>query len=242
MQQYIDAHCHLQNWSDMTSVMQTARNVGLKGFICNATRPEDWKMILDIKNKYKNIYGCVGVHPWYVKDLKTCWASEMYEILKKNSDLMVGEAGLDKLHPFIELQEAILIEQFKMAQELNRSIHIHCVGAWDRLLKILKRFRTIQPKKILLHGFSASVEILEQLIKYDGIYFSFSDAVLNDRRGRFPIIINQVPMNKILVESDDKPPVVVIDVIHKISDIKTMMSDKIADIIYKNSLEFLKNG
>ena len=80
--------------------------------------------------------------------------------------------------------------------------------------------------------------MLEFLLKnYDNnIYFSFGKNVVYDRNCR----IQQIPIDKILVESDGKMDAILIDIINKIVDIK---NDKNApDIIYNNTKRFLKNG
>ena len=59
MLQYIDAHCHLS---------ETPADINV-GAIYNAARQSDWMNIIAITDVQKNIFGAIGVHPWYVSDI-----------------------------------------------------------------------------------------------------------------------------------------------------------------------------
>ena len=239
MLRYIDAHCHLQNLSDLKQVFKSASNVGVCGFVCNATSPDDWNDLLKLTQTNNNVFGCIGVHPWYVNNLPVDWLNNLRKLLQNNQSLMIGEIGLDKKGPDILAQEDVFISQMQLAYEMHKVVHIHCVGAWERLVKILKDY----PVKTVLHGFSGSAEILKRLLlSLSDVYFSFSSSVLDDRRRRLIDAIRQAPIDKILVESDEKSPNVIVDVANKISEIKSIASDKMADTIYNNTLRFLNNG
>lgn len=238
MQLYIDAHCHLKNICNYSDDLEKLISQGICGFICNAENPDNWDNILTLTQQYNNVYGCVGVHPWYIGSLQDDWVRDMQELLNKNSRLMIGEVGLDKNYPDLELQESIFMAQLELAIELNRPIHIHCVGAWDKMLRILKTYKGC----VELHAFSASDEILKQLLKKDNVFFSYSAAVLDSGRQKLLEVVKNTPADRILVESDTKSPLIIIDIVKRIADIKSVAVDKIADTIYKNSLRLIENG
>ncbi len=242
MLKYIDAHCHLQNIEDISAELPKAMSAGIYGFICNATEPNDWNSVLNLIHRYENIYGCIGVHPWHVNLLSDGWELKMHSILRQNPDLMVGEIGLDKLHPNIELQEQVFIKQLDMAHKLNRVAHIHCVGSWDIMLRILKLHKERLPKTMIFHSFTGSVEIQNQLLRDYNVLFSFSSMILDGRRARLAETVKYSPIGKILAESDDKKPEIIIDIIKRIGEIKGIAPEKITDKIYKNTLDILKNG
>lgn len=238
MQKYIDAHCHLQNMPELHNVLLTALDVGVERFICNATKPDDWDSVLDIMQKHNMVCGGIGIHPWYVGSVSTDWRDKMRDLLKSNSALIVGEIGLDKNYPDIIKQENFLIEQLSMATEFNRAVQIHCVGSWGRLLEILKDFAGVA----VLHGFSASVEVLKHLLQYGNVYFSFSSAIMDEWRRKLVDVVKNTPLDRILVESDNLPPTIIPNIVRRIAEIKCVASDEAADIIYNNSLRLLKNG
>ena len=77
MQKYFDMHCHLQNASNVGDAMARAVDAGVCGAICNGTNPADWADVLHIARNVPGVYGAVGVHPWYVQNTLSNWATRM---------------------------------------------------------------------------------------------------------------------------------------------------------------------
>lgn len=239
MQKYFDSHCHLQNVQDLKLLLAAAKSAGICGFICNATKPDDWIDVQNLATNYIFIHGCIGVHPWYIDNLRKDWLVLMRGLLQKHPSLMVGEIGLDRFASSgMELQESVFKTQLELASELNRPVHIHCVGAWDKMLRILKTYKGI----VVLHAFSTSVEVLNQLLKKENVFFSYSSAILDCNRQKLLELVQNTPVDRILVESDEKSSLIVIDVVKRIANVKSVAVDKIADTIYKNSLRLIENG
>lgn len=239
MSRYIDAHCHLQHLQDLIQVLETAESAGICGFVCNSTKPDDWTDVIKVTEKSANIYGCIGVHPWYASDLPEDWRDIMYELLQMHKQLMVGEIGLDKFASVdMNVQVDIFKTQLEIASKLNRSVNIHCVGAWDKMLRLLKECTV----PVILHSFAASEEIIKQLLKSFNIYYSFSPDLLDNKHVIMTNAVKIIPIDKILVESDEKSPLLIPEVITKIAELKSVDSDVIADKVYNNSLGILKHG
>lgn len=240
MQKYINAHCHLQNFNNVAQVLQNAEFVGIYGFISDAASVNDWEKLLELKKKYENVHVGIGIHPWYINEYSESVLEYMRNILKNNPDIMVGEIGLDKYKADIKKQEDIFIKQLILAAEFNRSAHIHCVGAWDRLLHILKGLREKGPHLMVLHGFAGSVEISRSLLREYNVFFSFSP-VINNWKSRLNVI-KEMPLDRVLVESDDANPDVILEVVKKIAEVLGLSVAQVADVIYDNSQRFLKDG
>lgn len=239
MLRYIDAHCHLQHLQDLSSVLETAKSVGICGFVCNSTKTDDWADVIKLTEKGANIYGCVGVHPWYTSDLPEDWCDRMCSLLQKHAELMIGEIGLDKFASVdMNVQEDIFKKQLEIASKLKRSVNIHCVGAWDKMLRLLKGCTV----PVVLHSFAASEEIIKQLLKSFNIYYSFSPDLLDDKHIRTLNAAKFIPLDNILVESDEKSPMLIPDIIAKIAELKSVDYKVVADKIYTNSLEIVKHG
>lgn len=240
MQKYINAHCHLQNFNNVAQVLQNAEFVGIYGFISDAASVNDWEKLLELKKKYENVHVGIGIHPWYINEYSESVLEYMRNILKNNPDIMVGEIGLDKYKADIKKQESIFETQLGLACEFNRSVHIHCVGAWDRLLHILKGLREKVPHLMVLHGFAGSVEISRSLLREYNVFFSFSP-VINNWKSRLNVI-KEMPLDRVLVESDDANPDVILEVVKKIAEVLGLSAAQVADVIYDNSQRFLKDG
>lgn len=225
----IDAHTHIDY---ITCDIQP----DVVGAVCCATMESDWKKIVDLIDKDKRVYGAFGVHPWFVDSVEQGFDVRMENLLKTDSNYMVGEIGLDKHKPNMEKQIEIFKIQFDMAIKLNRSVCLHCVGAWDKIFYILKQYNKLDLPTIVAHDFNENIDVLKQLLKYENIFFSIGKNALYDRNNR----IEQIPNDKLLVETDGKKEVVLKDVLLKIAQIKN--DENILNIIYENTLKVLNHG
>ncbi len=225
---YIDAHCHL-NVDELPAQIAVA--------IANATHPDDWVRVVHHDGR-GGVYGAIGVHPWRVANLPDDWAEKMRELLLSNPNLMIGEIGLDKNHPDMETQVDVFTTQLQMAAGLGRVAHIHCVGAWDRLLDAL---RSAVPPTIVLHGVATSPEMIRALLKYN-VYFSFGRAICNPAHARARMALRATPQNRILSESDSDDPMNVIGIVQKVSEILACPLAEIKNTIYNNTMGLLKHG
>ncbi len=185
---YTDAHCHVMSASPCPDA--------LAGRICNATAQDEWAKISETVND-KN-FACIGIHPWNIESIAPDWESELYDMLVRNPILMVGETGMDKYHPNIETQEKIFISQMQIASKLRRPVHLHCVGAWDKILHIFKELYQNMPPVIVAHAFNGDESIITQLAEKYNVYFSYSTP--ND--ARTIARITHTPTQRLLIESD----------------------------------------
>ena len=237
MMKYADAHSHILSDAEITR----AAACGVGHFIVNATRPADWGAVVETAAR-ENISGAIGVHPWYVSEVSDAWDSELINTLVAHPDLMVGEIGLDKNHPNIELQESLFRRQLQIAHDVHRAAHIHCVGAWGKMLDILRGCEL--PPAIVLHAFSGSAELVPELVKM-GAYFSFGTAVADERRTRLRSAVATAPVARILVESDAPDaamPDIIPATVAKIAQIRGVDTAQMADIIYNNTMGLLNDG
>ena len=223
---YVNAHCHLE--SDVLPSL-----IGMA--ITNSACMSDWGPVVKMAG-HSGIYGAVGIHPWYVADLPCDWATCMRELLVAHPGLMVGEIGLDKNHPDMSAQVDVFRVQLEMARELGRVAHIHCVGAWDKVLSTLSE---ITPPVIVFHGFSASTEVMKELLRYNS-YFSFGRAICNSVRVRAVNALRNAPLDRILSESDTANPSDVIAVMAKMADILGVPLADLKNTVYNNIIGLLK--
>ena len=217
----IDAHSHIEYISYKVQP-------DIVGTICCATNENDWDVLLDINDK--NVYGAFGIHPWFLEKINDGFDIRLSEILEQNKSAMVGEIGLDKYKPDMEKQIYLFIKQIEIAIKYKRPIFIHCVGAWDKIFQILKKYKRNELPIMVAHAFKGSVEIVNNLIDNYNVMFSFN---------RADNIIKNIPNDRILVETDAKSNVVLSDIVDKIAVIKN--NKNMSDIIYQNTMRVLNN-
>lgn len=199
-----DHHCHLQDskiYPHLVQVLENAAKYDISRFICCGTCEDDWQSVLDLSAKYPPIIPAIGIHPWEVQKISENWQNRMESILLENQNCLVGEIGLD-LHfckDTIEKQLEIVSLQLEIAEKYHRPVSIHNLKTWHLLIPILKKFTKVN---IMLHSFSGSPEIVEQLINFPNIYFSISGAILNQSVKKLQSIMALIPLTKILLETD----------------------------------------
>ena len=78
----------------------------------------------------------------------------------------IGEIGLDKRFSDIEVQAEIFRKALSIAADCNSFVILHVVRAYDRALHEIKHYGI---KRFMVHGFSSSYEIAEDIIKAGGM-------------------------------------------------------------------------
>lgn len=222
----IDAHTHIDY---ITPDFQS----DVVGCICCTTNEAEWGDLADLVCRDNRVYGAFGVHPWFVSSVVDGFDTRLENLLKANPQYMVGEIGLDKYKPDIEKQIDVFVKQFDTAIKLKRIVFLHCVGAWDKILHILKQYKDLPI--IVAHDFNGNNDIVQNLLRYENVYFSFGKNALYGKNSR----IEQIPLDKILFESDGKKDILLKDIVEQISKIKN--EKDISEIIYNNTKRILEN-
>ena len=224
----IDAHSHIDY---ITHVCQP----DVVGTICCTTQEKQWSELSNLMKTDKRIYGAFGIHPWFAVDATDDFSSRLEKLLRCNSNYMIGEIGLDKYKPNMDKQYDVFIKQFDLAAKLKRTVFLHCVGAWDKILHVFKQYDMSKLPIIVAHGFNANQTILEKLLQYNNIMFSFNKIDINHRTCR----IEQIPCDKILVETDGKSDENLIKNIKHLAEITNNID--IDKIVFNNTQRVLKN-
>jgi TatD DNase family protein len=141
----------------------------------------------------------VGLHPWYATlDQLDAQLKSLTEIVAQNNVKLIGECGLDKLKgEKLENQLQILTPQILLAEKLNKPLILHCVKAFDELIKLKQELEVKVP--MIIHGFNKNAELGQQLIA-KGFYLSFGKAILNPHSGAAKLIAT---MDTFFLETDD---------------------------------------
>ena len=93
-----DTHCHLfyeQIKNDLESVLERARKLGVNRFICVATNLDDAEECLELSQRHDCIYASAGIHPHDSKDAPSNYKEKIYDFMKNEKMVALGEMGLD---------------------------------------------------------------------------------------------------------------------------------------------------
>lgn len=186
---------------------------------------------LDLGENFSEGNFSVGIHP---KDIDENWEENLEkikEISLQNNCLTIGECGLDALIEIDEnLQKKVFEMQILWANEINKSVIIHCVKRFQELIP----FQKLAKVPLIIHGFNKKKSVAEEMLKH-GFYLSFGKSVLQNLS--LQAIVKDFPLEKMFLETDDAD-FDIENLYQKVAEIKGISLEKLQEQISKN-LEFL---
>jgi TatD DNase family protein len=214
-----DAHNHLQDeWllPHRAAVLSDLERTGVKKCVVNGTSEFDWPAVSALAQESSLVVPSFGLHPWDVGNRTPEWQTKLLHALNANPSAAIGEIGLDRWmldrarpdDPRLEgLRRAPMPEQLDafhwqldLATQRNLPTSIHCLEAFGAMHDAL-RSRPLPARGFLLHAFSGSLEMAAAFVKLGG-YFSFNGAFLDPRKERLQNVYAQLPLERLLVETD----------------------------------------
>ena len=171
----------------------------------------------------------VGLHPWDI----TTDSSLDYQPLPQGVQA-IGEIGLD-YHVEVdrELQMGIFREQLQIAQELSLPVIIHCVRAFEPIIRELAKF---QLKAVIFHGFTGSFEQMQTAI-IRGYYLSYGDRSFRSVKSIETLLAT--PDNRLFLETDNSE-VTIEEVYERVAKIKNITIDELKQITSDNYARIFK--
>jgi len=177
-----------------------------------------------------------GIHPWYLDESNhNTLLTSVIKTVSNPLIIAIGEAGFDKIKgPSMELQRKTFEEQVIIAEELKKPLVIHCVKAWDELLRTNKKFNPKMPW--LVHGFRGNKDLAMQLIN-KGMYISFwYDFIIKPESSD---LVRSLPQEKIFLETDGAD-VDIKDIYNKVSADLEITVEKLKKILHSNYNDFFR--
>lgn len=146
----------------------------------------------------KPLFFSCGLHPWFVDENFYANEANLFMKLQDERCLALGETGLDKLKSNdFNLQMDAFRWQLELAGEFGLPIVVHCVKAWNDLLKVRREFNG---QIWIVHAFNASRQIAEELLS-SGCCLSFGSLLF--RHSKAAEIFGEIPAERIFLETDD---------------------------------------
>ena len=254
---FFDNHAHLDDEKfdeDREELIKKIHNDEIDKFVSAGYSLESSKKSIELSKKYDFIYSTCGVSPNDIPQTEEeLWKelSEIKKLAKENNKVVaIGEIGLD-YHwntENKELQKKAFIEQIIIANELNLPIQIHTRDAVMDTLEILKQNNV--NKKGIFHCCPLNRELVKEGLKL-GFYISFAGPVTFKNSKNANEIIEMVPNEKMLIETDSpylspeplrgkrNDPRNVKYIAKKIAEVKNITIEEVADITYENAMKIL---
>ena len=251
---FFDNHAHLDDEKfdeDREELIEKIHNDEIDKFVSAGYSLESSKKSIELSKKYDFIYSTCGISPNDIpQNEEKLWKEldEIKKLAKENKKVVaIGEIGLD-YHwntENKELQKKAFIEQIKIANELNLPIQIHTRDAVMDTLEILKQNNV--NKKGIFHCCPLNRELVKEGLKL-GFYISFAGPVTFKNSKNANEIIEMVPNEKMLIETDSpylspepfrgkrNDPRNVKFVAKKIAEVKNITIEEVANITYENAM------
>jgi TatD DNase family protein len=182
----IDMHTHLDLYPDALKIIDKVNKINIFT-LAVTTSPKAWLVTSKVFENYKNIYVSVGLHP------------EIVESKANEVDLLIDCIdGSTRFSKSLSLQTSIFERVLQECEiQKGKIISIHSRGAESEVLTLLKNYTNCGTP--ILHWFSGKIKELEEAISL-GCWFSINPIMCNSKKGIS--IINKIPRNRILPESD----------------------------------------
>ncbi|WP_409275849.1 Qat anti-phage system TatD family nuclease QatD [Neobacillus sp. SCS-31] len=193
---YHDSHVHLDLY---TNTIEIIREIEInKSYTIAVTNlPVLYEKAIKIYPNSKYVRFAAGLHPELVGKFPE-QIPKLYESIKESR--YIGEIGLDFSNENIIYKE-LQLEVFKQTMDIcnsigNKIVNIHSRGATSKVIEIVGSEFNGQ---VILHWFSGSIEDLKKAI-HNGYFLSVNMNMLKTVSGQK--IVNNIPLDRILIESD----------------------------------------
>ena len=245
-----DTHAHYNDEKfekDREEIIKQTYEAGITKFVCAGYNLESSRKAVDIASKHDFIYSICGISPNDLEDYNNENLEEIKELAKSKKNIAIGEIGLDYYwnKENKEIQKQAFIDQINLANELGLPIVIHSRDAVQDTIDLLKENPV--NRKGIFHCAQLNKYLIEEGIKL-GFYISFAGPITFKNSKNAEEIVNLVPNDKILIETDSpylSPEPVrgtindsrnVKYIAQKIAAIKGLPVEQIAKITYQNAM------
>ena len=238
---YVDTHCHLEK--NECNVEEIIKNIENNIIIVSGYNDESNKEVIELIDKYQDVYGTIGIHP---SDVKTSDISIIKKYVNHPKIVGIGEIGLDYHYgkDDIELQKEMFLKQIDIARKYNKPVVVHSRDASFDTLEIIKQNSDVN---YTMHCYSYSLETANILLKYN-VMFGIGGVVTFKNSKELKKVVESIPINNILLETDSpyltpepyrgekNEPKNVLLVAEKIAELKNLSKEEVLEITTKNAL------
>ncbi len=196
----IDTHCHL-DIKDYDNLEEVIKNMEGNYMIASGYNLESNKHVIELINKYDNIFGTIGLHP---SDVTEDYESDLLFIesnINNPKIVGVGEIGLDYYweKDNKELQKEVFIKQIELARKYNKTIVIHSREAILDTYNILDEY--LGNNKAVLHCYSSNIEMAKRFKKFN-IKFGIGGVLTFKNSSKLKEVVKELDLSDLLLETD----------------------------------------
>ncbi len=173
--------------------------------LCVSVNMPEFPQVLELAEKYPQIYASVGVHPDY-EDTPEVSVEELIQWSHHPKIVGIGETGLDyyRLEGDLEWQRQRFRTHIRASRATGKPLIIHTRSASEDTLRILREEgagTSAGGAGGVMHCFTESLEVAEAAMEM-GFYISFSGIVTFKSARELQAVARAVPLERMLIETD----------------------------------------
>jgi TatD DNase family protein len=251
---YIDSHVHFDRFvkdGTFSDLLKHAQAAGIHEMVAIGGSSEANALSLKLAEEYPGcIFGCAG----YDRDLAPSSPdlSELRVFLENPAVKAVGETGLDYYYTAdtASEQKELFADNLALAVEFEKPVVIHTRDADEDTLALLKDYSSDwkgDPARMgVLHCFTRDIAFARQVLDL-GLMISFSGIVTFANADPLREVVNYVPDDRLLIETDSpylapvpmrgnrNEPAFVVHVAKQLAELRGCSVDSIANLTAKNA-------
>jgi TatD DNase family protein len=247
-----DTHVHLNQIDDVEGALRRAKEAEVDKILIAGLDLDSNKKVIEIYESIKNfdLYFALGIHP-YLPQKETF--EKVYTLIEEYKDTIIalGEIGLDYTYKEAkeqgsgrDLQKEVFRQQLALAKKLDKPVIVHSRAAWNDCFEMVMDYGL---SKVLFHWYTGPLDILERILD-KGYYISVSPAIEYSKQAQAAAL--NTPNDRILLETDSpvryrplndsyiSEPKDVLRTLIKLSELKKINKEKLAEIAYSSSCNF----
>jgi len=201
MQQFIDAHAHMDKFEDPEATVSAAKAAGCIAIVASGYNHDANVKSVLLASKFSNyIFPVIGIAPSVAMDMGEKEFAEAFKYVEEHAHkcVAIGEIGLDFHWPTkteqIEREHRAFDMQLELALSKKLPVVIHSRKAES---ETVERLISAKAEKVLLHFFSGTPETAIKAADA-GFYFT-TPPVKSSTRMK---MLAAIPLERILLESD----------------------------------------
>ncbi|MGH8809671.1 MAG: TatD family hydrolase [Noviherbaspirillum sp.] len=205
---YIDSHCHI-NFPELSARMpeilgKMADNQVTHALCVSVNLPE-FPQVLELAEKYPQIYASIGVHPDY-EDTPEPSVEDLVRMAAHPKIIAIGETGLDyyRLEGDLEWQRERFRTHIRASRATGKPLIIHTRSASEDTIRIMREEGAgtdAGGAGGVMHCFTESLEVAQAAMEM-GFYISFSGIVTFRSARDLQAVALAVPLERMLIETD----------------------------------------
>jgi TatD DNase family protein len=202
----VDSHCHLDFpdfADDLEGIVARAATAGIGRIVTISTRVKRLSGLLEIAERFPNVYCTVGTHPHHADEEDGIPPDELIALSKHPKVVALGEAGLDYFYDngSPDAQARGFRAHIAAARATGLPLVIHTRDADDDCKRILEEEIARGPFRAVLHCYTGGRELAMRAIEL-GLSISFTGILTFKKSDALRALAAELPADRIMVETD----------------------------------------